>query len=181
MELLKLTWGYLTQFKEPPMKRLVVLSALALSFSALAAKVEIKSNDGKSHNITEIERSITVDSSNGRINVVEIDNGGSTDIGSAVYPSQLLVTFFQDGEMNNLRASFNLGPIYSLKSAKLKDKNNLVINVDIKDMQLQTINKNLNVDISDLRKKAANPEITVEEFETQTISAKVILSEKLGE
>lgn len=163
------------------MKLILMISLMALSLSAMAEKLEIQSSDGTNTNISQIERSITVDSSNGRINVVEVDNGGSTDIGSAVYPSQLLVTYFQDGEMNNLRATFDLGSMYSLKAAKLKDKNTIVIDLEVRDMMLKTSAKRLTVDISDLVKKAAKPEITVDEFETQTLDAKIISSERLSE
>lgn len=161
------------------MKLTLIMSLFALSFSALAAKVEIASTDGANINISTIERSITVSSTNGRINVVEVDNGGSTDIASAVAPSELLVTYFQDGEMNNVQATFDLGPIYSLKSATIKGKV-IAIEVETKDMQLKTVKKKLTVDISDLVKKAAKPEITVGEFETQTLKAVVISSEKLS-
>lgn len=163
------------------MKLTLIMSLFALSFSALAQKVEINSTDAASINIAQIERAITVNSANGRISVVEVDNGGSTDIGSAVYPSELLVTYFQDGEMNNVQATFDLGPIYSLKAATMKDKKTVVVDVEVKDMQLKTIAKKITVDLTDLVKKAAAPEITVGEFETQTLKAKVILSEKLGD
>lgn len=161
------------------MKLIIISSLLALSFSALAAKVEIPSTDGSDINIATIERSITVDSSNGRINVVEVDNGGSTDIETAMNPSQLLITYFQDGEMNNIRATFDLGPIYSLKAAGLKGKV-ITLEVETKTIMLKTEKKKITVDISDLVKKAANPEITVGEFETQTLKAVVISSQKLG-
>ena len=163
------------------MKLTLMISLMALSLSAFAEKLEIQSSDGTNSNISQIERSINVDNTNGRINVLEVDNGGSTDVGSAIFPSQLLVTYFQDGEMNNLRATFDLGSIYSLKAAKMKDKKTIVIDIDVKDLMFKLTSKKITVDISDLIKKAAKPKITVAEFETQTLDAKVISSERLSE
>ncbi len=156
--------------------KVLLIGLLALgSLSAFAGTV-IKSSDGKKINISTIERSITVDSSDGRLNVVEVDNGGSTDISSAAQPSQLLVTLFKDGEMVNLSATFDLGPIYSLKSASLKSKNKVAIEVEVKDMQLRSSVKKLTVDISNLRAKVASPEATDIEFGTQVLDAKIISS-----
>ena len=163
------------------MKLALFITVLGLSLSAMAEKIEIVSTNGATHNVSQIERSINVDNSNGRINVVEIDNGGSTDIAGLVYPSELLVTYFKDGEMINLNATFDLGPIFSLKSAKMNGQKTIIIDVEIKDMQLKSLAKKITVNISDLIEKATNPKITVNDFETQTIEAKIISSEKLGE
>lgn len=162
------------------MKSLLLATAIAFSFSVFAGSVTIKSTDGKDFNISTIERSITVDSSDGRLNVVELDNGGSTDISSAAEPSSLLLTVFKDGEMKNLSATFDLGRIYSLKSAKLKDKKTVVIEVEVKDLMLKSSTKKVTVDISDLRAKVANPAASDIEFGTQVLKAKVVASEKLG-
>jgi hypothetical protein len=162
------------------MKFILMLSVLAVSFSSFAASVVIKSTEGKDINISTIERSITVDSSDGRLNVVEVDNGGSTDISSAAEPSSLLLTLFKDGEMVNLSATFELGRIYSLKSAKLLDKKTVAIEVEVKDLMLKLSTKKITVNIADLRAKVAKPAVSDIEFGTQVIKAKVVSSEKLG-
>lgn len=162
------------------MKSILLMSVLAFSFSSFAGSVVIKSTEGKEINIATIERSITLDSSNGRLNVVEVDNGGSTDISSAAEPSTLLLTLFKDGEMVNLTATFDLGRIYSLKSAKLKDNKTVVVEVEVKDLMLKSSVKKVTLNIADLRAKVANPAASDIEFGTQVIEAKVIASEKLG-
>ena len=162
------------------MKFILILSVLAASFSSFAGSVVIKSTEGKDINISTIERSITVDSSDGRLNVVEVDNGGSTDISSAAEPSTLLLTLFRDGEMVNLAATFNLGLIYSLKSAVLKDKKTVAIEVEVKDIMLKLSTKKIAVNIADLRAKVAKPSASDIEFGTQVIDAQVVSSAKLG-
>lgn len=162
------------------MKSILLLSVLAFSFSSFAGSVVIKSTEGKDINIATIERSITVDSSDGRLNVVEVDNGGSTDISSAAEPSSLLLTLFKDGEMVNLTATFDLGRIYSLKSAKLLDQKTVAIEVEVKDLMLKSSVKKLTVNIADLRAKVAKPADSDIEFGTQVIDAKVVSSAKLG-
>lgn len=162
------------------MKSILLMSVLAYSFSTFAAPVVINSTEGAQFNIATVERSITLDSSDGRLNVVEVDNGGSTDISSAAEPSSLLLTLFKDGEMINLTATFDLGRIYSLKSAKLIDKKTVAIEVEVKDLMLKSSSKKVTVNIADLRKKVANPAGSDIEFGTQAIVATVALSEKLG-
>lgn len=162
------------------MKFILLFSLLATSLSSFAAPVIIESTDGKDISIATIERSITVDTSNGRLNVVEVDNGGSTDISSAAEPSSLLLTLFKDGEMVNLAATFDLGRMYSLKSASLKDKKTVAIEVEVKDINLKLSTKKILVDISDLRAKVAKPAASEIEFGTQVVAAKVVSSAKLG-
>ena len=161
------------------MKKVILLATLMMSLQCFAAPVEISSTDGSSINIATIERSITVDTLNGRINIVETDAGGSTDMGSAMAPSMLLLTYFKDGEMINIQATFDLGSIYSLKSATKKSASKIEIVVEVKDINLKSSTKKITVDYYDLIKKAKRPVITVSEFETQTLNAKVIVSEDL--
>lgn len=155
----------------------MIFLLLVLSSIAFAAKTEISSSDGKQFNISQIERSILVKHSEGRLNIVEIDNGGSTDISSSVYPSQILLTYFKDGEFNNLAATFDLGPVVKLKSAILKDRKTIIFTAEVKNLELKSSLKKFSIDISDLLKKSSRPEITAGEFETQVITAKVVLSE----
>jgi hypothetical protein len=132
------------------MKFSLILFALSISMTSLAAPIKVKSDLAKNINISRIERSITVVSDNGRVNVVEVDNGGSTDFASAIHPSELLITYFKDGEMNNLTASFDLGPIYSLKKAKLSQNGMIDIEVEVMDMDLKKSTKKLTVNVKNV-------------------------------
>ncbi len=158
----------------------LTLTALTIGSMAHASSIEIKSTDAKDFSISTIERSITVDRTDGRLNVVEVDLGGSTDISSAAEPSELLLTLFKDGEMINLAATFDLGRIYSLRSAKMKDKNTVQIEVQVKDIMLKSSIKKITVNIADLRAKVINPGKIDIEFGTLNLDSKVISSEKLG-
>lgn len=152
------------------MKSLLTAALIILSTSVSAEVV--KSTASTEINISRVERAITLDAKNGRISLVEVDNGGSTDISGAVVPSQLLLTYFADGEMNNVFATFDLGGIATLVKAKLKG-NIVVADVVVRTDDLKEVKKTISVDIGRLVSAAKAPVITVEEFEDQLLDTTI--------
>lgn len=75
----------------------------------------------------------------GRVALVTIDGGGSSDIGAAMASSSLYLVFFQDGEWHNKKAAFLLGGVNSFR---LKSLNNTVATVELncKNERLAPIN-----------------------------------------
>lgn len=96
------------------MKALIFALAIFTSFQALAGT--ISSTKKNKINVARIDKAISlVDKSDIKVNIVVEDLGGSTDVS----PTQsLFFTLYSKGEMFSTDATFNLGPIYKLISAK---------------------------------------------------------------
>jgi hypothetical protein len=93
--------------------KMIVLASLVLSFQAFAAKIESSKNDVNVARVVEIVK--LVNKSDIQVNLVVVDNGGSTDMS----PTQsLFFNIYSKGEMFSTDASFDLGYIFSLVSAK---------------------------------------------------------------
>jgi hypothetical protein len=94
-----------------------LVSMTILTSSAQAAEV-INSADANSKlvNIGRIVKLVNLVEKEGmQINVMVVDRGGSTDVSPT---QEAFLTLYSKGEMFSTDASFDLGPIYSLKSAR---------------------------------------------------------------
>jgi hypothetical protein len=147
---------------------------IVLSTSVSAADV-IKSSASAEINISRVERAISLDAKNGRISLVEVDNGGSTDISSMIVPSQLLLTYFADGEMNNVYATFDLGGIVTLVGAKMSSPTVVKATIKVKDEAMKETTKTISLNIAKLVSDAKEPTITIEEFEDQLLDTTIIV------
>lgn len=98
------------------MKTLILALSAFISFQALAGTI---SSSKKSINVARIDKVVTlVEKADIKVNVVVEDLGGSTDVS----PTQnLYFTLYSKGEMFSTDATFDLGPIFSLVSAKRVD------------------------------------------------------------
>ncbi len=96
------------------MKMLILGLAIFASFQSLAEI--IPSTKENKINVARIDKVVTlVDKVDMKVNVVVEDLGGSTDVS----PTQnAFFTLYSKGEMFSTDATFNLGPIYKLISAK---------------------------------------------------------------
>lgn len=95
------------------MKSLFISLCLILSFSAFSETIESSKNNINAARVVELIK--LVNKTDIQVNIVVVDNGGSTDVS----PTQsLFFNIYSKGEMFSTDASFNLGPIYSLESAK---------------------------------------------------------------
>jgi hypothetical protein len=154
------------------MKSLLTAALIVLSTSVSAEA--IKSTASAEINISRVERAISLDAKNGRISLVEVDNGGSTDISSMIVPSQLLLTYFADGEMNNVYATFDLGGIVTLVGAKMSSPTVVKATIKVKDEAMKETTKTITLNIAKLVSDAKEPTITVEEFEDQLLDTTII-------
>ena len=92
---------------------MIVFFSLVLSFQAFAEKVESSQNQVDVARVVEVVK--LVNKQDIQVNVAVVDNGGSTDVS----PTQsLFFNIYSKGEMFSTDASFDLGYIYSLVSAK---------------------------------------------------------------
>jgi len=95
-----------------------LIAALVLSVFSLSAQAEVVRND-RENSLVQIARVVKlvnlVDKEHVMVNVVVQDLGGSTDVS----PSQkVFLTLYSKGEMFSTDASFEIGPVWSFKSAK---------------------------------------------------------------
>lgn len=95
-----------------------LIAALALSVFSLSAQAEVIRND-RENSLVQIARVVKlvnlVDKEHVMVNVVVQDLGGSTDVS----PSQkVFLTLYSKGEMFSTDASFEIGQVWSFKSAK---------------------------------------------------------------
>lgn len=109
------------------MKMLIFGLALFASFQSLAEV--IPSTKENNINVARIDKLVTlVDKADMKVNVVVEDLGGSTDVS----PTQnVFFTLYSKGEMFSTDATFNLGPIYKLISAKRLEGGVYVVKVII--------------------------------------------------
>lgn len=156
------------------MKSFITTALIVLSTSVSAADV-VKSSAATEINISRVERAISLDAKNGRISLVEVDNGGSTDISSVIVPSQLLLTYFADGEMNNVYATFDLGGIVTLVGAKMSSPTVVKATIKVKNEEMKETTKTISLDIAKLVSDAKEPTITVDEFEDQLLDTTIIV------
>ena len=155
------------------MKSFLAAALIVLSTGVSAEVVHSSASAGI--NISRVERAISLDAKNGRISLVEVDNGGSTDISSAISPSQLLLTYFADGEMNNVYATFDLGGLVTLVKAKMASDTVVKATIKVKDDAMKETTKIITLDISKLVNDAKEPTITVEEFEDQLLDTTITI------
>jgi len=96
------------------LKPLLLSLFLMLSLNAFAETVS--STKSNQINVARIDKVVTlVDKAHIKVNVVVEDLGGSTDVGAT---QNVFFTLYSKGEMFSTDATFNLGPIIALKSAK---------------------------------------------------------------
>jgi len=95
----------------------ILVSMTVLSGSAQAA--DVINSATASDKLVKIGRIVKlvnlVEKEDMQINVAVVDLGGSTDVSPT---QQVFLTLYSKGEMFSTDASFDLGPIYSFKSAK---------------------------------------------------------------
>ncbi len=92
---------------------LIALAMTLTSFSLSAATIESSKNTVSAARVVEVVK--LVNKADIQVNVVVVDNGGSTDVS----PTQsLYFNIYSKGEMFSTDASFDLGYIFSLESAK---------------------------------------------------------------
>lgn len=95
------------------MKSLAITAIMLLTSTALMAE-QIKSSKNNVNVARVVEVSTLVNKADIKVNVVVVDNGGTTDVS----PTQALYfNIYSKGEMFSTDASFNLGHIYSFKKA----------------------------------------------------------------
>jgi hypothetical protein len=117
----------------------------------------------------------------GRIALVQVDGGGSTDIGSLMVSSTLLLTFWEDGEMSNKKAAFLLGGVNSFK---IKENKGSVITVELKckNDELKDITVNSIINFEKFEKEFAKPlnapDDDTNDFNDTVISGKVTMTKK---
>jgi hypothetical protein len=164
-------------------KSIVVSLGLLLSLSAVAGTpVKSITEAAQLPNVTQIERAITLDTAfeKGRLSIIETDNGGSTDAGSVVAPSQMYLTYYSDGEMQNYAAAFDLGHVYSVDSVKSKKKGSDVYVVQATFVNIATnerYKREITVDVSGLRQGIRNTTTSnEEEFGTVYVDATISLN-----
>lgn len=92
----------------------------------------------------------------GRVGLVAVDDGGSSDIGAAMAGNSLFLTFHNDGEWSNSRAAFNLGGINEFKILNVDKKNSTVlVQLSCKDETLKTITVQSLISFGTFEKKFA--------------------------
>lgn len=95
------------------MKSLAIAALMLLSSTALmAGQIKSSKNQVNVGRIAEMVKLVNKDDI--KVNLVVVDNGGSTDVSPT---QELYFNLYTKGEMFSTDASFNLGYIYSFKKA----------------------------------------------------------------
>jgi hypothetical protein len=146
------------------MKTLLVLATLLLN-SALYASMEDVQNLSKDEAQMEMARAQAIFTlkkpdakNNTRINLLVVDNGGSTDVSPNI---SLYLTFWKDGEMGDATASFALS-----RSFKLVDYSYQNAKLVLKLRQYKGsgfVTETVNVDFSSFTKHFEKEALSVEE------------------
>ncbi len=95
------------------MKSLAIAALMLISSTALMAE-QIKSSKNAVNVARVVEIATLVNKADIKVNLVVVDNGGSTDVSPT---QELFFNIYSKGEMFSTDASFNLGAIYSFKKA----------------------------------------------------------------
>lgn len=107
------------------------------------------------------------------IRIVLVDNGGSTDISSAMYPSKPYLVFHKDGEEFNVYGAYVIadGITSIISTSYLKDKKTVLLSFNYKDEHLKTKQQSLSIDISDVLTEIQNA--TSEEFVDYSLKSSI--------
>lgn len=95
------------------MKSLAIVALMLMSSTTLMAE-QIKSSKNAVNVARVVEITTLVNKADIKVNLVVVDNGGSTDVSPT---QELFFNIYSKGEMFSTDASFNLGYIYSFKKA----------------------------------------------------------------
>jgi hypothetical protein len=150
--------------KEEKMKTLLVLATLLLN-SALYASMKDVQNLSKEEAQMDMARAQSIltlkkpdAKNNTRINLLVIDNGGSTDVSPTI---ALYLTFWKDGEMGDATTSFLIAPSFSLVDYTYKN-GKLVLK--LKQLgEKGFVTETVNVDFSAFAKHFEKEALSVEE------------------
>lgn len=167
-----------------PVKRKIAADSFSGARVGSSGLYEVGSTDaaGMKTDMPRFEKiEIVKKLSKGRIALVQVDGGGSTDIGSLMVSSTLLLTFWEDGEMSNKKAAFLLGGVNSFK---IKENKGSVITVELKCKNdvLKDITVNSIINFEKFEKEFAKPlnapDDGTNDFDDTVISGKVTMTQK---
>ncbi len=94
------------------------------------------------------------------IRLVQVDNGGSTDISSSQYPSRLYVTIHQDGEMRNVQGNYLISQgLVGVKSFVYHPNTQiLAVVLSTKNDLLETSTEEYSIHLNEALYEVANPQ-----------------------
>ncbi len=157
------------------MKALLALAALALSTQALAAQVKPTKDTVSPSTVEHVFIIQKETAEQPAIRLIQVDNGGSSDISALMSPSRLYMTIHQDGEMFDIDANYPIARA-AQDVRVLKFENGVAtINFASKTESLKEVKHMMKVDL-----KAALKEIktAVSDFdETFTPKSSIIVEE----
>jgi hypothetical protein len=138
------------------MKAFIALAALALSTQAHAAKVQPTKDEVKPSTVEHVFILQKESASQPAIRLVQVDNGGSSDISSLMMPSSLFMTIHQDGEMFDINANYLI--TNSAQDVRvLKFENGVAtINFASKNDHLKEVKHTMKIDLRAALKESAN-------------------------
>ncbi|MBO9666972.1 MAG: hypothetical protein J7501_09180 [Bdellovibrio sp.] len=142
----------------PNLKRKVAAEAFSGSRIGSSGLLEVGTLDqaGMKIDVARVEATTQLKKLNGgRVSLVQVDSGGSTDISSAMASSSLYLVLFTDGEMNNTKAAFALGGINSFTVKSLKNSI-LTVELNCKDDRLQPIKVESKINFAKFEKEFLN-------------------------
>lgn len=148
------------------MKALLTLAALALTSNAFAstAKVPPTTDTLKPSTIEHVFYVQKESATQPAIRFVQVGNGGSTDISSAMNPSRLYVAIHQNGEMFDIDGSYLVSEgVADLRVLKF-EKGVVTINYSSHDERMKEIKHTALINLNAPLKEAANATSNFDDF-----------------
>ncbi|MBY0384719.1 hypothetical protein K2X05_06130 [bacterium] len=132
----------------------ILLSLVLLTCSTVFAGVQDVSPTTEKVSLATVQQVIVLQQEP-RVQLVKVDNGGSTDISSVMAPSSMYLTVFKQGEEFDIEATYLvLGAVDKIKSYSYDSKNKVIDLVTTnKNDSLQTIKMKSKVYVGELLKQ----------------------------
>ncbi len=141
------------------MKLIILASSLFFAASASAGVADVSPTRDASVSPARVEKVYTVQSAkrdDAALKLIQVDNGGSTDVSSVTLPSTLYVGIYKDGEEADLDTNYEVaGDIYRITSVKFEKKSSVVrVEFERKNDRFEIRKSRMNIFVNEALKEA---------------------------